>query len=219
MNTGIHFYDRKVGIPARRLSAVVAVLAASLSAATSADSLFPISTQPATAATAPSASAVSLFADTKAHRIGDLLTILIQESANSSTNADTELSKSESMNYGPGVGPILNLIQSFGLSGGMSSSSKGSNTRSDALTTEIAVTVKQILPTGNLVVEGKRDIGMNNEMEQITLTGVIRPQDIAYNNTISSTLVSDAQISYSGKGPVGSKQHDGLLTRVFSFLF
>ncbi len=61
--------------------------------------------------------------------------------------------------------------------------------------------------------------GMNAETQEITLTGVVRTEDIAADNTIQSPLVADAQIKYGGKGPVAEKQHDGLLTRVFKILF
>jgi len=68
-------------------------------------------------------------------------------------------------------------------------------------------------------VEGKRRVGMNAETQEITLAGVVRPQDIAFDNTIASPLVADAQIKYDGKGPVGDKQHDGIISRIFKFLF
>ena len=79
--------------------------------------------------------------------------------------------------------------------------------------------MKEVLANGNLVVEGKRKVGMNAETQEITLTGVVRPTDIAPNNTIPSPLVADAQIKYGGRGPVGDKQHDGLITRIFKVLF
>ena len=76
-----------------------------------------------------------------------------------------------------------------------------------------------MLPNGNLVVEGKRRVGMNAETQEITLSGVVRPSDISPANTIASPLVADAQIKYGGRGPVGDKQHDGLISRIFKVLF
>ena len=193
---------------------LTAALAVTVGAAR-ADSLFPGSS---TEVKTPSA-AVSLFADTKARRVGDTLTIVIQETASASSVANTKTSKSENLNYGPGFGPILHNIPGFGLTGSIGSTASGSTDRNDTLTARIAVTVKEVLPNGNLVVEGKRRVGMNAETQEITLTGVVRPQDVAYDNTVQSPLVADAQIKYGGKGPVGDKQHDGIISRLFRFLF
>lgn len=180
-----------------------------------ADSLFPGSSTAATT----SASSVSLFADNKARRVGDTLTILIQETASAASQATTKTSKTESLNYGPGFGPLLHLIKNFGLNGNINSNGTGSTSRNDNLSARIAVTVKEVLPNGNLRVEGTRRVGMNAETQEIALLGVIRPQDIAPDNTIASSLVADAQIKYAGKGPVGDKQHDGIITRIFKVLF
>lgn len=194
---------------------VLAVVASLTVPVARADSLFPGSST----AVPTSASSVSLFADNKAHRVGDTLTILINETASAASQASTKTSKSENLNYGPGFGPLLHLIKNFGLSGSISSNATGSTSRSDNLSARIAVTVKEVLPNGNLVIEGKRRVGMNAETQEITLSGVIRPQDVAADNTIASPLVADAQIKYAGKGPVGDKQRDGLITRIFKVLF
>jgi flagellar L-ring protein precursor FlgH len=172
---------------------------------------------------------VSLFSDDKAHRVGDILTIVINENATAASQAATKNSKNENLSYGPGTGPTaINLgpihfglgnIPAFGLGGTIGSTASGSTSRSDNLSAQIEVVVKQILPNGNLVVEGTRQVGMNAETQTITLTGVVRPEDIAGNNTVQSPQVADAEIKYGGKGPVGDKQHDGLISRVFKFLF
>jgi flagellar L-ring protein precursor FlgH len=191
-------------------------LAATLAGPARADSLFPGSS---TDVSRNTAAAASLFSDTKARRVGDTLTIVINESASASSQASTKTSKNESLNYGPGFGPLLFNIKNFGVSGGINSTASGSTSRTDSLTASIAVAVVQVLPNGNLVIQGKRRVGMNAETQEITLTGVVRPQDIAYDNTVPSPLVADAQIKYGGRGPVGDKQHDGIISRLFKFLF
>ena len=123
------------------------------------------------------------------------------------------------MSYGPGFGPLLINLKAFGLGGTIGSTATGTTDRTDSLIAHISVTVKQILPNGNFVVQGKRQVGMNAETQEITLTGVVRPQDIGPDNSVPSPLVADAQIKFGGKGPVGDKQHDGLITKVFKFLF
>lgn len=199
-----------------KLFPLVLMTALSLAANSArADSLFPGSGTEAKT----SAAAVSLFADNKAHRVGDTLTILISETASAASQASTKTSRSENLNYGPGFGPLLHLIKNFGLSGSIGSNATGSTTRNDNLSARIAVTVKEVLPNGNLRIEGARRVGMNAETQEITLSGVIRPQDVAPDNTIASPLVADAQIKYAGKGPVGDKQRDGLITRIFKVLF
>ena len=191
-------------------------IAATMAASVQADSLFPGSS---TDVSRNNSNSVSLFSDNKARRVGDTLTIVITETGAASSVAETKTAKTEALNYGPGFGPLLSKIQNFGLSGNINSDGSGSTTRTDNLSASIGVTVKEVLANGNLVVEGKRKVGMNAETQEITLTGVVRPTDIAPNNTVPSPLVADAQIKYGGRGPVGDKQHDGIITRIFKVLF
>lgn len=191
-------------------------LAMTLAAPTAADSLFPGSS---TEISHPNAASVSMFSDNKARHVGDTLTITINENATTTSQAATKTSKDESVNYGPGFGPILRNVKVFGLTGNIASNASGTTNRADNLVASIAVTVTQVLPNGNLVIEGKRKVGMNAETQEITLTGVVRPQDIAFDNTIQSPLIADAQIKYGGRGPVGDKQHDGIISRIFKILF
>ncbi len=201
-------------------SLALLTIAATMAASVQADSLFPgSSTDVARTPNQGGAAAVSLFSDNKARHVGDTLTIVINENASTTSQASTKTSKNENLNYGPGFGPILHNIPTFGLSGSIGSNASGSTNRTDNLAASIAVTVTQVLPNGNLAIEGKRKVGMNAETQEITLTGIVRPQDIASNNTIPSPLVANAQIKYGGRGPVGDKQHDGIISRVFKFLF
>ena len=197
-------------------SLALLAVAATMAASVQADSLFPGSSSDVAKTSAVS---VSLFSDNKARRVGDILTIVINENASTTSQASTKTSKNENLNYGPGFGPILHNIPAFGLNGSIGSNASGTTNRTDNLAASIAVTVTQVLPNGNLAIEGKRKVGMNAETQEITLTGIVRPQDIASNNTILSPLVADAQIKYGGRGPVGDKQHDGLISRIFKFLF
>ena len=201
-------------------SLALLTIAATMAASVQADSLFPgSSTDVARTPNQGGAASVSLFSDNKARHVGDTLTIVINENASTTSQATTKTSKNETLSYGPGLGPILHNIPTLGLNGSIGSNASGSTNRTDNLAASIAVTVTQILPNGNLAIEGKRKVGMNAETQEITLTGVVRPQDIAYDNTIQSPLVANAQIKYGGRGPVGDKQHDGIVSRLFKFLF
>ena len=198
-----------------RTTVAALLLAIAATAVVKADSLYPGSST-AVKTTTP---AVNLFSDARAHCVGDILTILIQETASATSTGATKNSKAESATFGPGIGPILKKIGIFSIGGSQSTDGSGSTTRSDNLNAQIAVTVKQVLPNGNLLIEGTRKVGMNKETQTITLTGVVRQQDISPANTIPSPLVSDAQIAYGGKGPVGDKQREGLISKLFKLVF
>ncbi len=191
-------------------------IASTLAVSAQADSLFPGSS---TDVNRNSSAARSLFSDNKARQVGDTLTVLINENGSANSQAATKTSKNESLSYGPGFGPLLFNLKAFGVGGGISSTASGNTNRTDALTASIGVVVTKVLPNGNLEVQGNRKVGMNAETQEITLTGVVRPQDIQADNTIASPLVADAQIKYGGRGPVGDKQHDGLISRLFKVLF
>lgn len=161
----------------------------------------------------------SLYADRKAIKEGDVLTVLIYESTTASSRADTKTSKSDSASTKPGVGPLLSLLPEWSVSGKTGSQASGSTTRSGTLVGKISVVVKEVLPSGNLKVEGTRTVGVNGEKEKIVLTGIVRPEDVSAENTVASTAIAEAEIHYEGKGPVGSKQREGLLTKLLKWLF
>ncbi|GIV16664.1 MAG: flagellar L-ring protein [Armatimonadota bacterium] len=161
----------------------------------------------------------SLYADRKAIKEGDVLTVLIYESTTASSRADTKTSKSDSASTKPGVGPLLSMLPEWSLSGKTNSQASGSTTRSGTLVGKISVVVREVLPNGNLKVEGTRTVGVNGEKEKIVLTGIVRPEDVSAENTVASTAIAQAEIHYEGKGPVGSKQREGLLTKLLKWLF
>ncbi len=83
----------------------------------------------------------------------------------------------------------------------------------------ITARVMDVMPNGNLAIEGKREIYVNNEKKEILLQGVVRPKDIAFDNTISSTQIADAKVIYTGIGVVGEKQRPGWGARLFDFVW
>jgi flagellar L-ring protein precursor FlgH len=160
-----------------------------------------------------------LFADRNAVKEGDVLTVLIYESTTASSRADTKTSKSDSASTKPGVGPLLSLLPEWSVSGKTGSQASGSTTRSGTLVGKISVVVKEVLPNGKLKVEGTRTVGVNGEKEKIVLTGIVRPEDVSAENTVPSTAIAQAEIHYEGKGPIGNKQREGLLTKLLKWLF
>jgi len=97
-----------------------------------------------------------------------------------------------------------------------SNQGQGTVTRNGSLTGTVSSTIIEIMPSGNLRIEGRRSVRVNNEEQLMVLRGVIRPQDINFDNTIASTLIADASISYSGEGVVADEQRKGWLAKILS---
>ena len=96
---------------------------------------------------------------------------------------------------------------------------KGTTTRRNALSATVTAVVREVFPNGNLFVEGSKEVIINNERQYITVTGVVRPEDIAPDNSVSSDLLADARLVYSGRGVLSDKQRPGLLGRVVDFVW
>jgi flagellar L-ring protein precursor FlgH len=159
-----------------------------------------------------------VFADRKAHDIGDILTIVISERTTLSAQKSTSNSKSGSQSLGAGTG-IFDFIRAASISGEDEFTADGSATDTNRVTANIAVTVVDITPNGNMVVEGTQSIWQNRDEHKITLRGLVRPDDVTTNNTVPSNKVADATVRFDGKGPLNAKQRQGILTQIFNFLF
>jgi len=168
---------------------------------------------------------MELFADLKARRVGDVLTIVLNESTNAAKTAVTKTAKTTAVaNTGPtlfgktittkGV-PILNTT----MNGADSFDGEGSSQQSNSLAGSLTVTVIDVQANGNLVVQGDKTLKLNQGDEFVHISGVIRPADIATNNTVTSDKLADARISYSGKGVVDSSNRMGWLARFFNSPF
>jgi flagellar L-ring protein precursor FlgH len=171
-----------------------------------------------------------LFEDNKARVVGDIVTVTVNENATSTQSASTNTSKDTSLNMQTNT--LLGLPTSLGLQNflGMgnqfdptvnatvanSNQGSGTVTRNGSLTATISSFITEIMPSGNLRIEGRRSVRVNNEEQIMVLRGVIRPQDINFDNTIASTLIADASISYSGEGVVADEQRKGWLAKILS---
>lgn len=160
----------------------------------------------------------TLFVDHKAHTVGDTLTILISESSSASRVGKASNAKSGSVSNAAGAG-IFHFLASASASGQDSSSSSGSITNSNSVTGKITVQVTGVKPNGNLLISGTQFINQNGEEQKIIITGEVRPDDVTSDNTVLSSYVANAQIKIDGKGPIADKQHQGILTQIFNFLF
>ncbi len=162
----------------------------------------------------------SLYKDKKAFKIGDVLTVIVSESASASHSANTAAKKSSANSVSWGTrGAFGAPFQDFGIGGKEDFSGGGKSQRSGALTGHITLRVTDVLPNGNLVVNGNRVITVNDEKQVMEITGIVRPEDVTADNTVMSTLIADAQIKYNGKGAVAEKARMGLISRALSMLF
>lgn len=167
-----------------------------------------------------SESCQSLYSDRKACKVGDVLTILVSESAIASARADTKTSKSESASVEPGVGPLLSaLFPELSAGGKTASSSSGTTTRSGSLIARLSVVITEVLPGDQVRVEGIRTIQINKETQKLVIRGIVRIKDIAADNTVPSSLVANAELVFEGKGVIGSRQREGIITKLFKLLF
>jgi len=168
-----------------------------------------------------SATSMNLYGDGRAHRIGDILTVSLQESTSSQKSATTELDKTSSVTLtqptvlGDNVS-ILGKPLSLSASGPTTAfDGEGTSDMSNNLTGNITVTVHDVYPNGVLLVKGEKWLTLNQGDEYIRISGLIRPQDISSDNTVPSTKLADARIAYSGTGVVNDTNVMGWMSKFF----
>lgn len=154
----------------------------------------------------------AFFKDQRAHQVGDILTVTVSISDQANFANETQRSRSGKEDSGitDFVGSKTLGVQAQKVLPGRiltedsssSSDGKGSIQRSESLTTSVAAVVTQVLPNGNLVVEGKQEIRVNYEIRELIVAGIVRPEDIQSDNIIDSTKIAQARISYGGRGQI-----------------
>jgi len=164
----------------------------------------------------------NLFSDVKARRVGDIITVNLQENTRATKSAGTSTSKETDVQINPIVGLGGNTVnignESVQLGMGTSNEFAGdaSTNQSNNLVGNISVTVVQVLANQNLLVRGEKWLTLNNGDEYIRLTGVVRPADVSPSNEIQSTKIANARIQYSGTGSFSTSQQEGWLSDFFS---
>ena len=164
---------------------------------------------------------VALFESAVAHRIGDTVTIRLAESTNASKSSSTATKKDSTVNYGPPTGLGTQITAggapiAFGMENSTDFKGSGTSAQSNKLEGQITVTVAKRLANGNLLVRGQKWLTLNQGSEFVRVQGIIRPVDIAPDNSIPSFRVADAVISYGGKGSLADASSPGLLSRFFN---
>ncbi len=167
----------------------------------------------------------SLFSDRRARNLNDVVTIVVNEAATGSNNGNTTTSRDTSTtasvtNLLGLEGAIQDMLRKgttgINVGGAQSNSLKGigSSERDGNLTATISARVVKIMGNGNFIIEGRKQVTINAEDQYLVITGIIRPDDIALDNTIQSQYIADAKLVYTGKGVVNDKMRPGWLTRI-----
>lgn len=158
------------------------------------------------------------FKDQRAHQVGDIVTVKVKVTDQANLDNETKRTRANSESLGAknlfGLeskigGKILPGATASGLLNADSSGSSdgsGSIRRKEELVTNVAGVVTQVLPNGNLVVEGKQEIRVNFEVRELIVAGVVRPEDIESDNTVDSTKIAEARIAYGGRGQITDVQ-------------
>lgn len=156
----------------------------------------------------------SLFADHRANRAGDLITVLIVERSYASNKAQTATGKGAGITVAEGVG-VFSFLPETGFAANTKSSGQAATSRSGNLVAKMTARVVEVLPDGNLRIEGTQALVVNREKQNIVITGIIRPEDIGADNAVLSTYIADAEIRYEGALDVDQKK--GLLSYLHRF--
>ena len=158
----------------------------------------------------------AFFKDQRAARIGDILTIKVNVTDKANLNNETKRSRTNEENFGVpnlfGVEANAKLLTGatpdslLKTTSSNSSDGAGSVQRTETVNTSVAAVVTQVLPNGNMVVEGKQEIRINFEVRELIVAGVVRPEDIESDNTIASAKIAQARIAYGGRGQISDVQ-------------
>jgi len=170
------------------------------------------------------ADSTSMFTDAKARGVGDLITILISEKTNATRSLGTKKSKKSSHNTSLAAvfgyetslstkNPNFKPETALDISDQKSFDGSGSTNNSDVLTASVTSVITHLYPNGNMKVMGRKQVTINHQPQALTFSGVVRPNDIAPDNTVSSSKVAQAVISYGGGGALATVAQEGWFSR------
>ena len=174
--------------------------------------------------TAPGSSEHSMVADHKASQIGDILTITVQESANTTSSQRTKTDTTSSADASvstflyPGFLANKGVMPSIKAAGTNSFSGGGDIANSQNITATIAVLVTDVLPNGNLVIEGVRRLTFAGETQHIVLHGIVRPDDVNSANMVASSNIADARVEFISEGSITDAAKKGWFTKLYEKL-
>ena len=173
----------------------------------------------------------AFFKDQRAAQVGDILTVIVNIDDSASVNNKT--SRSRSSNEDSDITNLLGIegslsrllpnqvtpsaVVSLGSAG--SSSGDGKVDRDESIALTVAAIVSQVLPNGNLIIQGRQEVRVNFEVRDLLISGIVRPEDISNSNTIDHTQIAEARISYGGRGQITDLQQPRYGQQVFDIIF
>ena len=165
--------------------------------------------------------ASSLFSDRRAMQVGDIITVHLSERTQASKDADNSITKDQTIDVGTGTimgntMPIGDVDLTTNLDATRDFEGKAKASQNNSLSGSISVTVTEVLPNGLLRVRGEKWLQLNRGSEYIRLSGMVRQQDISPDNSVASTKLADARISYSGTGEFAQSNNMGWLAKIFN---
>jgi flagellar L-ring protein precursor FlgH len=158
------------------------------------------------------------IADRRPTKVGDIVTVVVDERTRTKDQGKTDVSKTNDSGVADGTG-ILDFIRAFGFKSSSKMTGDGSSERTYTASARITCLVTDVLPNGNLIIEGTRDIATHDETLQLAIIGVIRPQDVDSYNRVRSDLVANAEINVRGRGAITRLQKPGILTQILQAIF
>ncbi len=161
------------------------------------------------------------FTDNIARGVGDILTVIVDEKTLANFTASTQATKNDksAINAQFFIGLLDSLFKPVTTGANSSVSGDGQTSQSSKMSATMSTVVKQVMPNGNLVIEGRRSLITNKQTQTIVFSGVVRPTDIKPNNTVQSTSVAEAEIKMDGSGLINQRQRKGFLTQIIDWLF
>lgn len=179
----------------------------------------------------------SFFRDNRAWRVGDILTVVVEikDNANLSNTTQQNRNSSDSVNTNKifgrekGIAKIMgytnnahafvpNPLQIVDAASSRNQRGQGSIARQENIKTTIAAVVRQVMPNGNLMIEGHQEVRVNSELREVKIAGIIRPRDIKSDNSVSSSQIAEARISYGGRGVVSDMQSPRVASQVLDIV-
>ena len=178
------------------------------------------------------ANRADFYTDIKAHQVGDIITVEITETSKAKKKNDTKAERTSEFKAGIPylMGYESTLIPNYddmtktnrpmlGADFKSKTDAKAELTKEDTMSAAIGCTVMEVLPNGNLIIKGQREIQVNGETQYILLHGTVRASDVTSNNSVLSTQLADARIHYTGRGVLTDKQKPGWLTRLMDSIW
>lgn len=165
-----------------------------------------------------------MYADRKAAKVGDILTIVVNESVSASnsqskkSNRDSSIADAVSSFLYPATGLHNGALPSISLKGSATASGGGNISNTQSLSAQAAVLVSDVLPNGNMVIEGMRVVTFSGETQYVVLHGIVRPDDVSSGNTVASSNIADARVEFVSEGSLTDAQKRGWLFKLYEKL-